>query len=347
MTTVAIVILNYNGGHFLERFLPGVIQFSAGCRVVVADNGSTDSSVVLLHSHFPEVTVIRLGKNEGFCKGYNLALQQVEAQYYILLNSDVEVTPGWVKPLVGLMEANPRMGACQPKIKSFDRRHCFEYAGAAGGWLDKWGYPFCRGRIFGVLEEDQGQYDDTAEVFWASGACLCIRSSLYHSLGGLDNDFFAHMEEIDLCWRMKKRGYGVFYCGGSEVYHVGGGTLPKSDPRKTFLNFRNGLALLYKNLPRRRLIRILFIRLLLDGMAGVKFLLEGSPANTWAVVRAHFSFYANFRRWQLKRSQELVLTEYETLDGLYSGSVVYAHFIRGKKTFGQVITYPAVSTLLQ
>ncbi|MBC7923731.1 MAG: glycosyltransferase family 2 protein [Ferruginibacter sp.] len=336
MATVAIVILNYNGRHFLERFLPGVIQFSTGCQVVVADNGSTDSSVAFLHNHFPEVAVIRLGENRGFCKGYNLALQQVEARYYILLNSDVEVTPGWVGPLIKLMEMNPRMGACQPKIKSFDRRHCFEYAGAAGGWLDKWGYPFCRGRIFEVLEEDQGQYDDTAEVFWASGACVCIRSSLYRSLGGLDDGFFAHMEEIDLCWRMKKRGYSVFYCGESEVYHVGGGTLPKSNSRKTFLNFRNGLALLYKNVPRHQLLQVLFVRLLLDGIAGVKFFLEGNPANAWAVVKAHFSFYANFGRWQLKRSQELASTEYETLSGLYSGSIVYAHFIRGKKTFGQI-----------
>ena len=333
---VAIVILNYNGQHFLERFLPGVVQFSAECQVVVADNGSTDSSVAFLHKHFPEVTVIKLGKNEGFCKGYNLALRQVEARYYILLNSDVEVTPDWARPLIRLMEANPWVGACQPKIKSFARRHCFEYAGAAGGWLDKWGYPFCRGRIFGILETDEGQYNDTAEVFWASGACMCVCSSLYHSLGGLDDDFFAHMEEIDLCWRMKKRGYSVFYCGESEVYHVGGGTLPKSNPHKTFLNFRNGLALLYKNLPRHQLLQILFVRLLLDGVAGIKFFLAGRPINAWSVVKAHFSCYANFRTWQSKRSQELTSARYNTLGGLYSGSVVYAHFIQRKETFGQI-----------
>lgn len=333
MDQVAVVILNYNGKKFLEKFLPGVIQHSKGHQVVVADNGSTDDSLHFLYNYFPDVLVISIGKNEGFCEGYNIALQQVEAKYYVLLNSDVEVSNGWIEPVLELMDGNPNIGACQPKIRSYYERQNFEYAGAAGGWLDKWGYPFCRGRIFDVVEQDRGQYNDISEIFWATGACMFVRSDVYHQLGGLDKDFFAHMEEIDLCWRMKNTGYQVYYCGMSEVYHVGGGTLPKSNSRKTYLNFRNGLALLYKNLPSHRWARVLLIRLLLDGVAAFRFLLSGQVANFTAVLKAHFAFYFSIPALHKKRAN----VPRNSHKGIYMDSIVIAHFIRGVKTFPELL----------
>jgi GT2 family glycosyltransferase len=250
----AVVILNWNGRNFLETFLPSVLEYSARCAdVIVADNASTDDSVAFLQEHYPQIRIIEHPKNGGFSKGYNDALKQIDAEYYILLNSDVEVTPNWITPVIEMMDADPSIAACQPKLRSFEDRSQFEYAGAAGGFIDAYGYPFCRGRIFDVLEEDRGQYDDACEVFWATGACLFVRADLYHALGGLDEDFFAHMEEIDFCWRLKNNGHKVMYCPDSTVYHVGGGALPKSSPRKTYLNFRNNLALLVKNLPSKRL----------------------------------------------------------------------------------------------
>jgi GT2 family glycosyltransferase len=335
MERLAIVILNFNGQHFLEKFLPQVIRYSAPAQIVVADNGSTDDSVNWLQQYFPEVVVIKLEKNEGFCQGYNLALQRIQADYYVLLNSDVEVTPGWTEPIVRLMESQPDVGACQPKILSFYQRTHFEYAGAAGGWLDKWGYPFCRGRIFEVTEEDKGQYNDTADIFWATGACMFVRAGIYHQLGGLDSDFFAHMEEIDLCWRMQNAGYRIVYCSESKVYHVGGGTLPKSNPKKTFLNFRNGLALLYKNLPENRLYRTLFIRMVLDGIAAVKFLVGGNLRDFLAVIRAHFSFYATWKNWKEKRSVHRK-TSWLPLRGLYARSIVFDYYVWRRKTFQQL-----------
>ncbi|MES2731601.1 MAG: glycosyltransferase family 2 protein [Bacteroidota bacterium] len=336
MDKVAIVILNFNGKSLLEKFIPSVIRNSIGYRIFVADNGSTDDSVTFLQNNFHQVTVIRLEKNEGFCKGYNLALQQVDAEYYVLLNSDVEVTPAWVEPLVRLMEANPRAGAVQPKIKSFYQQSHFEHAGAAGGWLDKWGYPFCRGRLFEVLEPDSGQYNDTEEIFWATGACMLVRAALYHELEGLDNDFFAHMEEIDLCWRLQHAGYQVYYCGESEVFHVGGGTLPKSNPRKTFFNFRNGLILLYKNLPEQGFYQTFFIRLVLDGIAGIKFFLEGNRADFWAVIKAHAAFYRTLSTWKAKRKANLARIKSTEIKGVYEKSVVYEHFVKGKNTFKEL-----------
>jgi GT2 family glycosyltransferase len=338
MHKVAIVILNYNGQPLLEKFIPNVIRYSTGYPIFVADNGSTDDSVTFLQNYFPQVTVIRLEKNEGFCKGYNLALQQVDAQYYVLLNSDVEVTPDWVEPMVRLMEENPRAGAVQPKIKSFYQQSHFEHAGAAGGWIDKWGYPFCRGRLFEVLEPDSGQYNDTVEIFWATGACMLVRASLYQELDGLDNDFFAHMEEIDLCWRIQHAGSQVYYCGESEVYHVGGGTLPKSNPRKTFFNFRNGLILLYKNLPERNFYQTLFIRLVLDGIAGIKFFLEGNRADCWAVIKAHFDFYRTLPTWKAKRKSNMARIKSVEIQGWYAKSVVYEHFVKGNKTFNDLFS---------
>jgi GT2 family glycosyltransferase len=338
MDKVAVVILNFNGLTYLQKFIPQVVHHTQGYRIYVADNGSTDTSVDFLQNHFPQVSVIRLGKNEGFCRGYNLALQQIDSQYYVLLNSDVEVSPGWIEPLIALMDAQSDIGACQPKIRSYHQRALFEHAGAAGGWIDQWGYPFCRGRVFEVVEADRGQYDDTVPVFWASGACMAVRASVYHALGGLDNDFFAHMEEIDLCWRLQYAGYRVYSCGESVVYHVGGGTLHKSNPRKTFYNFRNGLALLYKNLPARHFYITLFIRLILDGIAGMKFLLEGNPADCLAVVKAHFSFYRHLPAWHAKRKSVQARIKDTRVVGVYSKSLVWAHFIEGKKYFAQLMS---------
>jgi GT2 family glycosyltransferase len=337
MTEAAVVILNHNGKKYLEQFLPSVVQYSAGSQVIVADNGSTDGSVELIATLFPSVQVILLGRNEGFSKGYNLALQQIQAQYYILLNSDVEVTPSWLIPLLQLMNSDSKIGACQPKIKYYHQKHMFEYAGAAGGFIDKWGYPFCRGRIFTSLEEDNRQYDDTREVFWASGACMVVRAEAYWKTGGLDEYFFAHMEEIDLCWRMKNAGYTIYACGQSEVYHIGGGTLPKSNPRKTFLNFRNGLVLLYKNLPASQLLSVIFIRLVLDGIAALKFLISDSPRDFLAVVGAHFNFYRYFLLWRSRRKQGIPQTHQAGYAQMYAGSVVYAFFVEKKKKFSELL----------
>lgn len=248
MKKTAVVILNWNGRKFLKKFLPDVIKFSKkDAEVIVADNASTDDSVAVLKADFPEIRIIENKSNGGFAKGYNQALKLIDAEYYILLNSDIEVTENWINPVIELMESDKNIAACQPKIRSYHEKEKFEYAGAAGGFIDKFGYPFCRGRIFQSLEEDKGQYDDTVEIFWATGAALFIRAELYHKLGGMDDDFFAHMEEIDLCWRLKNEGYKIMYCPKSTVYHVGGGTLPTSSSWKTYLNFRNNFFLIYKN----------------------------------------------------------------------------------------------------
>jgi GT2 family glycosyltransferase len=336
MNTVAVVILNYNGKHFLQKFLPSVIMHSPECDVIVADNNSTDGSIEYLQVHFPDTHVIRLLRNEGFSKGYNLALQQIQATYYILLNSDVEVTSGWIEPLIRLMDSNDTIAASQPKVKSYHQKHMFEYAGAAGGFIDQYGYPFCRGRLFAVIEEDHSQYNDTREIFWATGACMVVRADIYQQMGGLDEHFFAHMEEIDLCWRMKNAGYTIMYCGESVVYHVGGGTLPASNPKKTFLNFRNGIVLLYKNLPEDLLWRVLFIRLVLDGIAAVRFLTSFSFANFAAIFRAHVDFYKNFSVWQQQRKRSLRLARGFDHPEIYKKSVVYSFFVNKKRTFREL-----------
>jgi GT2 family glycosyltransferase len=336
MVKVAVVILNHNGIGYLKQFLPSVVQHSGNHNIIVADNGSTDGSVSFIQTHYPDVTVISLGSNEGFSKGYNLALQQIQAQYYVLLNSDVEVTPQWLTPLVQLMDSNENIGACQPKIKYYYQKNMFEYAGAAGGFIDKWGYPFCRGRIFTTVEEDTGQYDDTLEIFWASGACMMVRANAYWKTGGLDEYFFAHMEEIDLCWRMKNTGYSIFYCGESQVFHVGGGTLPKSNPRKTFLNFRNGLVLLYKNLPSQQLWPIIFVRLLLDGIAAIKFLVSDSVQDFMAVANAHFNFYRYFPLWSKRRKAGNAQIRINQHKQAYNKSIVYAYFVDKKKKFSEI-----------
>ncbi|MFM8833389.1 MAG: glycosyltransferase family 2 protein [Cytophagales bacterium] len=322
MTEVAIVILNYNGRRFLDQFLPSVIAHSGSASIVVADNGSTDGSVTFLKERFPFVQIIASEMNRGFCGGYNFALRQVQATYYVLLNSDVEVTPGWLHPIIELFKTNPRLGAAQPKILSYRNKRYFEYAGAGGGLIDGLGYPFCRGRIFNSLEEDQGQYDDTRPIFWATGACHFVRADLYHQLGGLDEDYFAHMEEIDFCWRLQRAGYEVYYQGTSTVYHVGGGTLSSLSPKKTYYNFRNCLSMITKHMPWTELVWKLPVRLMLDWVAALKFLVQPSPADAWAVVKAHFYFFTHVRAEWRKRS---VLNQ--TLQGFDTTFQRYPHFI--------------------
>jgi len=332
LPNVAIVILNWNGQQFLQKFLPLVLAHSPGCQVIVADNNSTDNSVAFLQQEFPEVQLIRHEKNLGFCEGYNQALRQVEAEYFVLLNSDVEVTAGWLKPVISLMETDQTIAACQPKIKSYYQRTKFEYAGAGGGFIDFLGYPFCRGRVFDAIEEDYGQYNDIAPVFWATGACLIIRATAFKKAQGLEPAFFAHMEEIDLCWRLQLLGYKIMYHGQSEVYHVGGGTLPKTNPRKTYLNFRNGLALLYKNAAPQKRRQILTIRVMLDWVAAFKFLTDGQPKDAWAVFRAHRHVWQHRKYWQNRQH----LAQNASLinpDLVFNKSIVWAYFIKGKNTY--------------
>jgi GT2 family glycosyltransferase len=331
---VAVVILNWNGKIFLERFLPGVIAHSAPAVVIVADNASSDESVSWLRTHHPDVRVIENSFNGGFAQGYNEALQQVEAEYFVLLNSDIEVPDGWLEPLVELMDRSPDVAACQPKIIDYYRRHLFEYAGAAGGFIDLFGYPFCRGRVFMELEEDKGQYDDEVEVFWATGACLMVRASLYREVGGLDNDFFAHMEEIDLCWRLKNAGYRIMATGKSSVFHVGGGTLPKKSARKTYLNFRNNFVLLYKNLPTRRLLPVFVLRIFLDWIAAFKFLAEGGGGDFLAVIKAHTHFFLSLPRHHQKRRRQPTHRN----SGVYRRSIVVEYYLRGRKRFTDLLT---------
>lgn len=331
MTKVAVVILNYNGESILRQFLPSVIQFSKEAEIIVADNASTDKSLWVLNQEFPSVRIITLTENYGFCGGYNRALQQVKADYYVLLNSDVEVTENWLHPLVQLLDGNTTIAAVQPKIKSYHNKQAFEYAGAAGGYLDSLGYPFCRGRLFDIVEEDRGQYNDVKEVFWATGACMMVRASVYNQLQGLDEDFFAHMEEIDLCWRMKKLGHAVYYHGGSTVFHVGGGTLSKLSPKKTFLNFRNGLYLIYKNFRSSELILKLPTRILLDYLAAFRFLLSGEGEHALAILKAHYFFIQSLGNLTQKR-QLLPNSAKENNVGRYDGSIVWDFFISGKKS---------------
>lgn len=328
----AVVILNYNGYSFLKKFLPSLISSTKEAQIVIIDNASTDASLEFLKKHYPTIPIIENPDNQGFSKGYNTGLAQIKAQYYVLLNSDVALSANWLEPLLNLMESNPQIAACQPKIKAEAQREYFEAAGAAGGFIDKWGFPFCRGRIFDHLEQDNGQYEDTIEVFWASGACLMIRAKLFHQMGGLDEDFFAHMEEIDLCWRLKNAGYQIYHCSESEVYHVGGGTLAKSSPFKTYLNFRNNLAMMLKNLPSQQLPRI-FIRMVFDGVAAIKFLLSGEFGNFWAVAKSHFHFYANIPKILKKRKEQKIK---KTHPQMYNSSIVWQYFVKKRKTFKEI-----------
>ncbi|UII29835.1 glycosyltransferase family 2 protein [Fulvivirga ulvae] len=332
MEKTAIVILNYNGEKYLRQFLPSVITHSTNCRVIVADNCSTDNSIEYVNQHHPTVEIIKLSINGGYSLGYNEALRQVDAQYYVLLNSDVEVTGNWVAPVIDMMESDPAIAAAQPKILSFHQKNEFEYAGAAGGFIDTLGYPFCRGRIFNTLEKDSGQYNDIKQIFWATGACLFIRADIFHKMEGFDPDFFAHMEEIDLCWRINSAGYKVMYNGNSTVYHVGGGTLHKSNPRKTYLNFRNGLSLIYKNYSTLELYVKMPLRIMLDAIASVKFMFFDTFADGAAVIKAHFDFLRDLKRNYKKRraAQQKKIRQAETI---YRGSIVLEYFIKGKRKF--------------
>lgn len=334
---VAVVILNWNGKSFLEKFLPAVIHYSSSAKIYVADNRSTDDSVAFLRSRFPSVSVIINPSNEGFAKGYNTALRQIEAEYYVLLNSDVEVTENWLEPVIRLMQNDVSIAACQPKILDYKQRNTFEYAGAAGGFIDKYGYPFCRGRIFNALEEDRHQYDNAMEVFWATGACMFVKAEAFWKVGGFDEDYFAHMEEIDVCWRMKNIGYRVYIEPKSVVYHVGGGTLDKLSPKKTYLNFRNNLVTFTKNSSSAFLLLKILYRMVLDGVAAFKFLFEGSGAHFMAVLKAHGYFYANLNSTLKKRRVMRKMPGFkDATTGVYEKNIVYQHFIKGIKYFSQL-----------
>ena len=335
MEKVAVVILNYNGTAMLQAFLPAVIEHSLGAAVIVADNASTDNSVEVLHEQFPQVRLITLDSNYGFAGGYNKALEQVDAEYYILLNSDVEVTPGWLNPLLSFMEQNREVVACQPKILSYRNKTEFEYAGASGGFIDRYGYPYCRGRLFDTVEEDNGQYDDVCRVFWATGAAMMVRSSAYKAAGGLDEQFFAHMEEIDLCWRMQSMGGSIYVVPQSKVYHVGGATLSKSNPRKTFLNFRNNLLMLYKNLPAEELSPVMRRRALLDYVAAAKFLLSFHWGDFKAVLRARREYKRLRGSYEAFRAENLAKQQC-SIEGRAPFSLLWQYYLRGKKKYSQL-----------
>lgn len=349
---VAIVILNYNGQQYLEQFLPSVVQYSSANRsensgfspeIIIADNASTDSSIDFLNTTYPNISIIQLDKNYGFAEGYNKALAKVKADIYVLLNSDVEVTQNWLTPIVEVLQTNRTIVACQPKIKAFHQKTHFEHAGASGGYMDSLGYPFCRGRIFDYVEEDTGQYDTSVEIFWATGAALFIKSAHFHKFGGFDGDFFAHMEEIDLCWRLRKAGYQIRTVPESVVYHVGGGTLSAESPFKTYLNFRNNLVAILKNESGWKVHFVFFARLILDGIAGVKFLTEGKFGNIWSIVKAHFYIYFHpisilNKRMQTQQIIDEMYIGESRKAGKIKGSIVAKYFLQGKKTFKDIVT---------
>jgi len=319
---IAVVILNWNGVKLLEQFLPSVVQYSSEANVFVADNDSSDDSVSFVKANFPTVQIIKNDYNFGFAQGYNEALKNVDADIFALVNSDIEVTENWLQPIIETFKNEPKTAIIQPKILDYKRKEYFEYAGAGGGFIDKYGYPFCRGRIFETLEKDNGQYNDSCEIFWASGACFFIRSSVYKELNGFDSDFFAHQEEIDLCWRAFNKNYIVKYNGNSTVYHVGGATLKEGNPKKTFLNFRNSLLMLTKNLPKESLFQVLFSRMILDGIAGFRFLFQGKFLHFVAVLKAHFYFY-HLLSINYKKRGKIQLKKYYKVK-----SIVYSYYIK-------------------
>lgn len=331
---IAVVILNWNGRALLEEFLPSVLEHSKEAIIYVADNASTDDSVNYVQSNFPEVRIVQNKINGGYAKGYNDALAKIDADIYCLLNSDVAVTENWLPPIIDTFQKYDDVAAIQPKILDYKRKDFFEYAGAAGGFIDKLGYPYCRGRIFETLEEDYGQYNDTIPIFWASGACLFIRKSVFETVGKLDEDFFAHQEEIDLCWRIHNHGYRILYQGTSTIYHLGGATLDNMNPRKTFLNFRNSLFFLVKNVSGIQVLLLILFRMLLDGVAGIKFLVEGKFLHFFAIIKAHFSFYTYLPKFVTKRKKTAGTKKYYTIS-----SVVWQYFILKRKLFNQLKGY--------
>lgn len=335
MDKVAVVILNWNGVKMMRKFLPSIIKYTRGT-VYVADNASTDDSLNVLSKEFQKVKTIILDKNYGFAEGYNKALAQIDAEYFVLLNSDVEVKDDWLSPLIDFMDRHPKIAVCQPKILSQLHPDTFEYAGAAGGFLDSLGYPYCRGRIFNTIEQDKGQYNTSLPIFWATGAAMMVRSEVYHEVGGLDGRFFAHMEEIDFCWRLRSRGYGIVCLPVSAVYHVGGGTLPQNNPQKTYLNFRNNLFMLYKNLPDEKLTKVLFCRFWLDMLAALQFLLKGNGGDFKAVLKAHQAFYKQrkqFTRSRFENRQKAILT---SIPEQSPQSILWEYYIGKRHTYNVI-----------
>jgi GT2 family glycosyltransferase len=331
MSRTAVVILNYNGEKLLQKFLPSVVQYSADAEIIIADNHSSDQSIAFVQKAFPAIRVIQLETNYGYCGGYNRAISQVDTDYVVLLNSDIEVTANWLNPMVDLLEQDVTIAAVQPKVLSYNKKSHFEHAGAGGGFIDALGYPFCRGRVFDHVEADEGQYNDTREVFWASGACLMIRTESFKKFGGFDEDLFAHMEEIDLCWKLNRAGQRIFYCGASTIYHVGAGTLAYRNPTKTYLNFRNGLSVLLKHLDLREALYKMPLRIILDWIAGLQFLVKGDIKNSLAVFRAHGRFIITLPAGLRKRRELMKL--YPSYDDamIYRGSIVVHYYLRGKK----------------
>jgi GT2 family glycosyltransferase len=326
---IAIVVLNWNGRKLLEEFLPSLVMHNhKDAQLYMADNASTDDSLAYVRANFPSIKIIQNSQNGGYAKGYNDALERVEEPLLCLINSDVEVTANWLNPILEQFEIAPKIAVIQPKILAYKNKTHFEYAGAAGGFLDKYAYPFCRGRIFDTLEEDKGQYDDTKLIFWASGACLFIRKAVFEEIGKFDESYFAHQEEIDLCWRINNASYEVWYNSNSVIYHLGGATLNSQNPKKTFLNFRNSLFNIVKNAPKKNLFLLVLTRLLLDGVAGVKLMLALKPLHTWAIVKAHFSFYAHLFEMLAKRNENTAFKKY-----YLTKSIVWQYYIKGKKYF--------------
>lgn len=338
MKKVSVVILNYNGRKHLEEFLPSVVEHSQGndVEIIIADNHSTDDSINFLTVNYPDIRQIRMSVNSGYAGGYNEALKQVESEYFILLNSDVEVTKNWVVPIITYLDENTDVAAAMPKIKAYKNKEYFEYAGASGGFIDRYGYPFCRGRILYNIEKDEGQYDSTRDIFWASGACFVVRAELFRKAGGFDSDFFAHMEEIDLCWRLKSMGFRVVIVPESVVFHLGGGTLPINTPRKMFLNYRNSLFLLQKNLSRKRFLPIILARLCLDGASALVYLAKFSFGFFGAVFRAHMQFYSSFFYTNRKRKTVKKLAQTDTVSNIYPKSMVFSFLIKKKRVFTQL-----------
>ena len=328
----AIIILNWNGQKLLEQFLPSIVNFSSNeAEIYVADNASTDTSISFVKEFYPTVKIIKNATNGGYAKGYNDALKNIDADVYCLLNSDIEVTKNWLEPVIDVFKNDDKTAIVQPKILDYKNKTKFEYAGAAGGFIDLYGYPYCRGRVFNDLETDNGQFNDVSEIFWASGACLCIRSKVYHQLGGFDEDYFAHQEEIDLCWRAQNNGYLVKYVGNATVFHIGGATLQEVNPKKTYLNFRNSLFNIVKNVPKKQFLFVIFLRLILDGIAGVKFIFNLKPIHTFAILKAHLNFYKNFFKFLEKRKKLLKKQNYN----LHT-SIVWQYFVLGIKKFHQL-----------
>ncbi|HWR93682.1 MAG TPA: glycosyltransferase family 2 protein [Flavobacterium sp.] len=327
MEKIAVVILNWNGKKLLEQFLPTIIKYSPETSIYIADNASTDDSIAYIKLNFPYVKIVQNNGNYGFAKGYNEALKHIKAEIYALVNSDIEVTKDWTKSILEQFANEPQTAVIQPKIKDYKNKEHFEYAGAAGGFLDQYGYAYCKGRIFDSIEIDNGQYENNDEIFWASGACFFIRSAIYHELGGFDEDFFAHQEEIDLCWRLYNKGFKIKYNPYSTVYHVGGATLQLGNPKKTYLNFRNSLYMLVKNLPREKYYSVMFLRLVLDGIAGIKFVFQGEFKHFLAVLKAHFSFYKNYSYIYKKRGKNQSNKYYKLK------SIVYLYYIKKIKIF--------------